>query len=196
MIKERSIAIPQYRYNRIKENWVKIYTAIVEYGKLQIRYNKNTKSIDLRTSEHTADNTYLERSVNFIQALVEGFRMDDAMSILKYKDVFIETFNVGDVRKMKNSHLQRAIGRIIGRNGKTKEIIENSSRVKFILFEQRIVILGCPENIRIAKDAIGRLIQGSEPNSIFNRLSVISTKLKEKYGCLQTIYEDLRPTEE
>ncbi|KAL6120358.1 hypothetical protein NUSPORA_02924 [Nucleospora cyclopteri] len=188
----RSIYVPPHRIRRIKQEWMKIYTAVVEIGKLQIRYNLKSKSVDLRTCEHTVDSAYLDRSTAFITAIIEGFKLDDAMAIMRYRDIFIDKFDISEVRKMKSSHLQRAMGRIIGRQGRTKESIENFSKCKFILIDQKIALLGCVENIKIAKDAIGRLIQGSEPTSVCNRLRVISTKLKDKYGCLQTIYEDLK----
>ena len=113
-------------------------------------------------------------------------------AILKYKDVFIDKFDINEVRKLRPNHMSRAIGRIIGRNGKIKETIEHFSKCKFLLINQRIVLLGCIENIKVARDAICRLIQGSEPNSIFNILKIKSNKLKEKYGELQIIYEDLK----
>ncbi len=191
-IQERSVEIPPHKMDFVKNNWINIYTPIVEYGKLQIRLNRRNNSIDLRTCETTVDSGFLQRSACFIEAVIEGFKFEDAISIMKYCDVFIESFRVDDVRKLKNGHMNRALGRIIGRGGRTKESIENFSKCKFLLIDHRIVILGCPENIKIAKDAIGRLIQGADQNSIFNRLRIISNKLKDKHGTIQTIYEDLR----
>lgn len=192
LVQERSIPVPAYRLRSVKQDWLKIYTAIVEYGKLQIRFNQRARSIDLRTCEATQDHAYLERSICFLQAVMYGFKIEDALAIMKYRDIFIETFELHEIRKLKSSHLSRAIGRIIGRDGRTKQSIENFSRCRFVLNDQRVVVLGCPDNIKIAKDAIGRLVQGSEPTSIFNRLRIISTKLKDKCGSIQTIYENLQ----
>lgn len=188
----RSIEIPNYKLEKIKRNWIQIYTAIIEYGKLQIRFNPINKTIDVRNCRETVDLGYLDRSLIFISAILEGFKVEDSISILKYKDVFIDKFDINEVRKLRPNHMSRAIGRIIGRNGKIKETIEHFSKCKFLLINQRIVLLGCIENIKVARDAICRLIQGSEPNSIFNILKIKSTKLKEKYGELQIIYEDLK----
>ncbi|ELA42916.1 uncharacterized protein VICG_00231 [Vittaforma corneae ATCC 50505] len=189
----RSIPVPESRVRVLKQEWMKIYTPIVQLGKLQIRFNPKTKHVEIRTCPSTADLCYLERSMTYIQAVLDGFKPEDAVAIMKFKDVFTESFHIQDIRKLKSSHLSRAIGRIIGRDGRIKESIENFSRCKFILRDERVSLLGCEENIKIAKDAIGRLVQGSEPASIFNRLRIISAKLKDKYGSIQTIYDDLRP---
>lgn len=193
-VQERTVQIPPHRMRIIKQNWLAIYTAIVEYGKLQIRLNRRNNTVDLRTCPSTLDSAFLERSGSFIEAVAEGFKIEDAIAIMKYHDVFIESFKIDEVRKLKNGHMNRALGRIIGREGRTKESIENFAKCKFLLLDQRIVILGCPDNIKIAKDAIGRLIQGVNPSSIFNRLRIIANKIKDKYGSIQTIYQDLRNT--
>lgn len=44
----RKIHIPPNRYNPLKENWMKIYTPVVEYLKLQIRFNLKTRNVELR----------------------------------------------------------------------------------------------------------------------------------------------------
>lgn len=188
----RSLPVPEGKVGMLKREWLKIYTPVVQLGKLQIRFNHKTKHVELRTCPSTVDLAYLERSMTYIQAVLEGFKPEDAVTIMKFKDVFTESFHIQDIRKLKSSHLSRAIGRIIGRDGRIKESIENFSKCKFILKDEKISLIGCDENIKIAKDAIGRLVQGSEPTSIFNRLRIISAKLKEKYGGIKTIYEDLR----
>lgn len=188
----RSISIPLNKLRLIKQEWLKIYTPIVELGKLQIRFDIRDRKIDLRTCESTQDSSFLERGINYIQAIIDGFKVEDALAIMKFRDIFTESFELSEIRKLKSTHMARAIGRIIGREGKTKQSIENFSRCKFILNDQRVVLLGSVENTRIARDAIGRLVQGSDPASIFNRLRIISSKLKDKYGSIQTIYDDLR----
>lgn len=192
VVQERSVVIPAHRLRLIKQEWLNIYTPIIEYGKLQIRFNSKMRTIDLRTCSSTPDAALIDRAACFIKAIVDGFRVSDAMAIMKFRDVFTETFELHEIRKMKNTHLSRAIGRIVGRGGKIKTAIENFSRCKLVIHDQRVFLLGCHENIKIAKDGIGRLVQGSEPESIFNRLRIISNKLKDRYGEIQTIYEDLR----
>ena len=191
-VQERSVPVPPYRIHVLKENWLGIYSAVVEYGRLQIRFNRRARLVDLRTCPETPDHSALERAACFVKAVVDGFRLEDAVAIIKYRDIFTEEFDLGNIRKLRSSHMSRAIGRVIGREGKTKQSIENFARCKFVLVNQKVTVMGSSESIKIAKDAIGRLVQGSEPGSIFNRLRLISSKLKDRYGSIQTVYEDMR----
>lgn len=191
-IQYRSILIPDHKIKHLKQEWLKIYTPIVKLAKLQIRFNARTKSVELKSCETTSDLGYMERSLSYIQAIIDGFKPEDAISIMKFRDIFTESFQIQEIRKLKNSHLSRAVGRIIGRNGSIKQSIENFSRCKFVLNDEKVSLLGCEENIKIAKDSIGRLVQGTDPGTIFNRLRLISSKLKDKFGSIETIYNDLR----
>lgn len=207
----RSVEIPKNKLHKIKENWMKIYSAVVEHGKVQLRYNVIKRAIEFRINISKDDckislksnseknisinKMYLDRCILFIEIILDGFKTDDAAALLKYKDVFCEKFEITEVRKMKSNHLTRAIGRVIGRQGKTKETIENFSQVKFNLINNKVFLLGTTGAIKMAKEAICRLIQGSETNSVFNKLKTQATKQKDQYGCLQTIYDDLRETD-
>jgi RNA-binding protein PNO1 len=191
-VQYKSILIPDHRIKHLKEEWLKIYTPIVKLAKLQIRFNSRSKHVEIKSCEATTDLGYLERSISYIKAIVEGFKPEDAISIMKFRDIFTESFEIQEIRKLKNSHLSRAIGRIIGRDGSIKKSIENFSRCKFVLNDEKVSLLGCEENIKIAKDSIGRLVQGTDPGTIFNKLRLISSKLKDKFGSIETIYDDLR----
>lgn len=175
----------------MKKEWIKIYTPIVEMARIQIRMDPRKGVVEMRTCEYTEDSSYLERAAQFVEAINVGFPIEDAVAILKFNDVFLDRFEMSEVKTLKNLHVERAIGRVVGREGKTKKYIEDFSRSRVLVKNQSIHLLGSLENTRIAKDAICRLIMGSQPGSIFNRLRIINSRLKEKHGGLQTIYDDL-----
>ncbi|KAL0265604.1 UNVERIFIED_CONTAM: hypothetical protein PYX00_011317 [Menopon gallinae] len=185
-----SVDIPAHKIGAIKRDWFKIYTPIVELCKLQIRMNLKTKRIDLRTCSETDEIAFLERAALLIKAVVAGFPVEDALFVLK-GDVYLYSFEIHEVKLLKGDHLSRAIGRIIGRNGTTKKAIESTSKARVAVVDTKVHILGGADNISVAKDTICRLIMGSEPSKIHNRLRTLSAKLKEKYGPFETIYNSL-----
>ncbi len=52
----RKIHVPSNRYNPLKENWVKILTPIVEYLKLQVRFNLKTRNVEIKVKYFQVSN--------------------------------------------------------------------------------------------------------------------------------------------
>lgn len=44
----RKISVPANRYTPLKENWMKIFTPIVEHLGLQIRFNLKSRNVEIR----------------------------------------------------------------------------------------------------------------------------------------------------
>lgn len=170
-IENRKVPVPPHRMTPLKANWTKICPPIVEHLKLQVRMNIKSRSVELRTSKFTTDTGALQKGADFIRAFTYGFDIDDAIALLRLDDLYMETFEIKDVKTLNGEHLGRAIGRIAGKDGKTKFAIENASRTRVVLADAKIHILGGFKNIHIAREAIVSLILGSPPVSHFPRIS-------------------------
>lgn len=172
-MEERKITVPQYRMGALKQNWEQLYSPVVEHMGLQIRMNVYSKKIELRTSPYTEDVGAIQRAEDFIRCFLLGFDVEDALAMLRLNDLYVESFEVCDVKTLHGDNLARAVGRIAGKDGRTKFAIENSTRTRIVINNTRISILGSVSNIRIARDAICDLIMGSPPGKIYNRLRML-----------------------
>ena len=47
----RRVPVPPHRFTPLKENWMKVFTPVVEHLKLQIRLNLKSKNVEIRVSE-------------------------------------------------------------------------------------------------------------------------------------------------
>lgn len=163
VVENRKVPIPPHRMTPLKAAWPKVYPPLVEHLKLQVRMNFKNRSVELRTSKHTTETGALQKGADFVKAFSLGFEVDDAIALLRLDELYIETFEIKDVKTLNGEHLGRAIGRIAGKDGKTKFAIENASRTRVVLADQKIHILGGFKNIHIAREAIVSLILGSPP---------------------------------
>ncbi|KAL8680186.1 MAG: hypothetical protein Q9224_000165 [Gallowayella concinna] len=177
----RKVLVPPHRMTPLKSSWAKIYPPLVEHLKLQVRMNVKAKAVELRTSKYTTDSGALQKGEDFVKAFTLGFDVDDAIALLRLDDLYIETFEIKDVKTLHGEHLGRAIGRIAGKDGKTKFAIENASRTRIVLADQKIHILGGFKNIHIAREAVVSLILGSPPGKVYGNLRTVASRMKERF---------------
>lgn len=169
----RRITVPPHRFTPLKANWMQLIQPLVEHMKLQVRMNTKRKAVEIRNSDATADIGSLQKSADYVKAFMLGFEQPDAVALLRLDDLFIQTFEVKDVKRLQGDHLSRCIGRIAGKDGKTKYAIENATRTRICLCEDKIHILGSFANIQLAKNAICSLILGSAPGKVYTKLRTV-----------------------
>ena len=180
-VQSRKVPIPPHRMSPLKSSWPKIYPPLVEHLKLQVRMNIKSKAVEMRTSKHTTDPGALQKGEDFVKAFTLGFDVDDAIALLRLDDLYIETFEIKDVKTLQGEHLSRAIGRIAGKDGKTKFAIENTSRTRVVLADSKIHILGGFSNIKIAREAVVSLILGAPPGKVYGNLRTVAGRMKERF---------------
>ena len=110
----RKVTVPRHRYAPLKENWMKIFTPIVEHLKLQVRFNLKTRNVELQTCKETVELSALQKAEDFVKSFILGFSVEDALALVRLDELFLESFDVTDVKNLKGDHLSRAIGRIAG----------------------------------------------------------------------------------
>ncbi|KAF2481054.1 hypothetical protein BDY17DRAFT_300617 [Neohortaea acidophila] len=178
---ERKIRIPPHRMTPLKNSWPKIYPPLVEHLKLQVRMNLAKKAVEIRTSKYTTSTDAIQKGADFITAFTLGFDLDDAIALLRLDDLYIQSFEIKDVKTLSGEHLSRAVGRIAGKDGKTKFAIENASRTRIVLADQKVHILGGFKNIHVAREAVVSLILGSPPGKVYGNLRTVGARMKERF---------------
>lgn len=117
------------------------------------------------TIEGAPEEEYLAEKV--IDALNFGFPFSEALAIKK-EDALFEIINIKE--HTKRADLPRVRARIIGKGGKTLKTLSTLTKCALEIKDNEVGIIGAPELIRNAQDALIYLIKGSKQANVYKFL--------------------------
>jgi len=120
---------------------------------------------------------------NFIKAIGRGFSPEKAYLLLKENaDFFV--FDLHDYVGKKETHVKRLKSRVIGREGKTKNVLEELTDSKISVYGHTIGIISDVMKMNILKKSIDMLLTGSKHASVYRFVEAQMKELRrsEKHG--------------
>ncbi len=125
---------------------------------------------------------------NIFDALAMGFDVDTALKLRNFNYDFCKI----DLKGLRESRRRVIKGRILGKEGKIKEVIEDNTDCKVKIFKNKIGVIGETENVEVAKRAIEMLIRGKSFHAVKRWLEREKTKIEEnKEICDKILKEEL-----
>ncbi len=118
------------------------------------------------------------RAKKAIEALALGFPLEDVL--LLADDVYdFEVLDLSEVAR-NQSDLMRIKARIIGSEGKFKKTLEEIVGVRVVVGDKVVGLIGDFEQLRLAKEAISRLVGGQSHQTVIKFLERESFGLKRR----------------
>lgn len=173
------IKIPQKRIGALIGPDGKVKKSIEDATQTILDIDSEEGVVDISPAEDMEDPLGVWKANDIVKAIGRGFNHDVAFKLIN-DDIYLEIIQLPLlVGKSKNA-LYRYKGRIIGKNGKTREIIMEMAEVDMAVYGKTVSFIGPIENIQIAKEAVSMIVNGSRHRSVYSFLEQKQQELKVK----------------
>jgi len=104
-----------------------------------------------------------------VRAVGRGFTPDVALSLLDDELRMFELIELDEQTRNKND-LQRQKGRLIGENGRTRELMEELTGAHVVIYGTTLGIIGQPDEVEAVRRAVGMILDGAPHGAVYSFL--------------------------
>ena len=115
-----------------------------------------------------------------LHAIARGFSSERAFRLFE-DDQFLEVIDIRDFAGRSERALVRLKGRAIGEEGKTRQILEETTGAHVSIYGKTIALIGTAEQLAVARDAIERLLGGATHSSVYRFLERKRREMKRRF---------------
>jgi len=123
------------------------------------------------------------KAVEIVTAMGRGFSPENALRLLQGEN----TLHIIDLREFGGKspdQIERIKGRIIGENGTARLNVENLTNATISVYGRTVGIIGEPNQLRLAVDAISSLSSGSMHGPVYSKLEAARRREKAEKALL------------
>ena len=106
---------------------------------------------------------------DIVRAVGRGFKPEAALSLLDDDLRMFELIDLADHTRNKND-LQRQKGRLIGENGRTRELMEELTGAEVVIYGSTLGIIGQPEEVEAVRRATKMILDGAPHGAVYSFL--------------------------
>jgi|Deesub1362B_J571_1020462.scaffolds.fasta_scaffold00144_47 ribosomal RNA assembly protein len=167
---EEFVRIPKERIGVLIGKKGETKKQIEERTKTRIEVDSESGEVWITSTKDTTDPLAVWKARDVVRAIGRGFSPERAFRLLEEGEV-LEVIDLTDIIVGNEKRaLERIRGRIIGRKGKTRELIEELSGTDISVYGKTVSIIGNPLQVEIAKTAIEKLARGSPHGTVYKYL--------------------------
>ena len=154
---------------------------IENFFKVILEIDSESGAVEIILTPEAQDITVIFIVKNIVQAIGRGFSPVRA-EILSREDYDLNILDLRDYVGDSRNALSRVKGRIIGKDGKSRSILEELTETRVSVYGYSVGIIGHVESLDVAREAILMLVKGSFHKTVWNYLYAYRRKMKKDRG--------------
>jgi ribosomal RNA assembly protein len=135
--------------------------------------------VEIIPREGSEDPTTVLRARDVVLAIGRGFSPERALQLVD-DDIVLDVIDLRETFGKNESDIARLKGRVIGREGKIRRLIEEMTDAKVSVYGHTISMIGEYETVTAAREAIELLLKGKQHSTVYKLLRKIKSESKKR----------------
>jgi ribosomal RNA assembly protein len=154
--------------------------AIEEKLSVELQVDSEGGGVTVLLAKKAEDPSLLFKAKDVVSAIGRGFSPEQAFRLIDGEEAILDVMDLRDVFGRSESDIRRVKGRIIGMEGKTRRIIEETTDTHISVYGHTVSIIGDIEEAQVAREAIQMLINGSLHSKVYRFLHRKRREIKKR----------------
>jgi len=170
------VKIPQDRIGALIGEGGETLRAIEDRAEVRLDVDSETGQVSVET---TGDPVTALKAPDIVKAIGRGFAPEEAMRLLDDELMLFEIIDIDAASRNKND-LTRHKGRLIGEDGRTRELMEELSGASVVIYGSTLGIIGDPEQVEAVREAAQMILDGAPHGAVYSFLEERHNEMKHK----------------
>ena len=159
----------------------KVKARIEKTFKVSLLIESESGNVEVILNKDQLDVSIIFTVANIVKAIGRGFSPDRAM-LLGNEDFDLSIIDLEEHVGPTHSAQERVKGRIIGKGGKSRALIEELTETQMSVYGSTVALIGNIESLPAATEAVMMLIRGKFHKTVYNYLFAYRRQLKKDRG--------------
>ncbi|WP_266078922.1 KH domain-containing protein [Haladaptatus caseinilyticus] len=129
--------------------------------------------------EKTGDPVRGLKAPEIVRAIGRGFAPDEALTLLEDDLMLFDLVDIDAAARNKND-LQRQKGRLIGENGRTRQLMEELTGANVVIYGTTLGIIGQPQQVETVRSAAEMILDGAPHGAVYSFLERKRNEMKQQ----------------
>jgi len=170
------VKIPQDRIGVVIGEGGETMREIEQEAEVRLDIDSETGAVAV---ESVGDPVLGLKGPDIVKAIGRGFSPEAALRLLDGDMMMFDVIDIDSVARNPND-LKRLKGRLIGENGRTRELMEDLTGADVVIYGSTLSIIGGPEQVDAVREAAEMILEGAPHGSVYSFLERRHNEMKHQ----------------
>jgi ribosomal RNA assembly protein len=172
----KHVTIPQDRIGVLIGEGGETMREIESRAEVRLDIDSDDGSVAIK---QTGDPVLGLKAPDIVKAIGRGFAPEIALTLLEDEMMMFDIVDI-DAASRNQNDLQRHKGRLIGENGRTRELMEELTGADVVIYGSTLGMIGTPKQVDVIRSAAEMILDGAPHGAVYSFLERKRNEMKRE----------------